>query len=87
MKYHIFTIILFEAGVFRRETVSGFYPWGMLQGYFYVFVSVPPSIYPRNRGMLNEKKSIHIGGGCGCLVLLSVWLAIIQLCRRYRALL
>ena len=25
--------------------------------------------------------------GCGCLVLLSVWLAIIQLCRRYRALL
>ena len=38
VKYHIFTIILFESGVFRRETVSGFYPWGMLQGYFYVFV-------------------------------------------------
>ena len=35
--------------------------WHRLKAVFYVFVSVPPSIYPRNRGMLNEKKSIHIG--------------------------
>ena len=60
--------------------------WHRQKAVFYVFVSVPPRIYPLNRGMLNEKKHPH-RWGCGCLVLLSVWLAIIQLCRRYRALL
>ena len=28
VKYHVPTIILFLSGVFRRETASGFYPWG-----------------------------------------------------------
>ena len=28
MKYNVPTIILFLSGVFRRETASGFYPWG-----------------------------------------------------------
>ena len=31
VKYHIFTIILFESVVFRRETASGFYPWGKVE--------------------------------------------------------
>ena len=31
VKYHIFTITLFESGVFRRETASGFYPWGKVE--------------------------------------------------------
>ena len=32
MKYHVPTIILFSSGVFRRETASGFYPWGKVEG-------------------------------------------------------
>ena len=35
--------------VFRRETASGFYPFGVAKRLFFMFfVSVPPSIYPQN---------------------------------------
>ena len=29
--------IMLSSGVFRRETASGFYPWGKVEGCFFVF--------------------------------------------------
>ena len=33
--------IMLSSGVFRRETASGFYPWGKVEGCFFCFWSRP----------------------------------------------